>query len=250
VSNLAAVQSAFHAAVLSDDNGTLPSIVNTAERLAIYRNTVQGSLAQVLAAAYPVVRRIVGGDFFEDLCRRHIAASPPRRPHLSAYGADFPAFLASDPRLAELPYLPDTARLEWARGESYFAADAPALEPAALAEIAAEKLAETALILHPATRLIRSPFPVGRIWRVNQPDVAAVPAVDMNQPENVLISRPAMRVTLREIGPGDAAFIGAVAGGARLGDALARGHEEEPDFDFEAALRDHLISGSFTSLRA
>jgi hypothetical protein len=253
VSGLATLQRAFRAAVLgaSDDGleGTFRTPRGGAQgRLAIYRNTVQASLAEVLAAAFPVVRRIVGGAFFDELCRRYITANPPRRPQLSAYGADLPEFIAANAALAELPYLADTARVEWARGEAYFAADAVALDPAALTRIAEDRLADSRLMLHPALRLVRSRFPVAKIWRINQPENAEVPRIDMGAGEAVLVSRPQARVILREIGKGDAAFVAAIEAGATLGGAVEHAQQEDPDFAFADALRDHLINGSFTSV--
>jgi hypothetical protein len=253
MSELAALQRAFRAAVLGGGNQSLEDYLrvgrgDAAVRLAIYRNTVQTSLADVLAAAFPVVCRIVGEAFFGGLSRGYVAAHPPRRPQLSAYGADLPAFIAADARLEALPYLADTARLEWARGEAYFAADAAPLEPAALTRIPEDRLAGIRLSLHPAVRLIRSRYPIVRIWRVNQPDVTEVPPVDMTVAENVLISRPHARVILRGIGPGDAAFTAAIEAGATFGDAVYQAQDEEPGFALQDALRDHLVNGSFASV--
>ncbi|MHB1204343.1 MAG: HvfC/BufC family peptide modification chaperone [Rhodospirillaceae bacterium] len=247
---LADLQRAFQDAVLGADDGALGSLTETprggvAARIAIYRNTVQGSLAEVLAAAYPVVQRIVGQAFFAGLARRFVAAAPPRLPQLSAYGAGFPAFIAGDHSRHGLGYLADVARLEWARAESYFASDTAALEPAAIAAIAPDDLDGTVLLLHPATRLVRASTPIHRIWQVNQPAVADVPAVDMTIAENVLISRIGLRVSLRELGAGDAAFVAAIGAGATLGKALERAAAEDSAFDLEPALRDHLIGGTF-----
>ena len=242
---IAGLQCAFRDAVLSGDDRALAPLVAAPARIAIYRNTVQGSLVEVLAAAYPVTQRIVGPGFFAGLAHTFAVAHPPRLPQLSTYGADFPGFVDRSLARHGLPYLADVARLEWARGESYFAADAPALSPAALAATAPGALDGLKLTLHPATRLIRSAFPIHRIWRVNQPEVTEVPAVDMTAAEDVLLTRAEDRVSLRVIAPGDAAFIAAVVSGAGLGDAAARASAENHAFDLESALRDHLIGGSF-----
>lgn len=244
---LPALQLAFREAVLGAADGQLAAYVapELAVRIAVYRNTVQGSLTEVIAAAFPVTQRIVGPAFFATLAGRYVVARPPRLPQLSAYGADFPDFIASDAAHHGLAYLPDVARLEWARGESYFAADAPGLDPAALAALAPEALDAAVLVPHPAARLVRSRFPIMRIWRVNQPDVVDVPAVDMTVAENVLISRSGGRVSLRALPPGDAAFLAAILAGGTLGAAAACGDAAEPGFGLEAALRDHLVGWTF-----
>ena len=251
---LAALQQVFRDAVLSADDGVVRDMTATphgaiAARIAVYRNTVQGSLAEVLAAAFPVVQRIVGAPFFDALARRFAVAAPPRLPQLSAYGDGFADFLENV--LADhgpdhgLAYLSDVARVEWARGLAYFAADIPALSPQALAAVAPEDMDGMVLRLHPATHVIRSRFPVHRIWQVNQPEIVDVPAVGMAIAENVLISRDATRILLRQVGDGDAVFIATVANGAALGEAVEKAFAAEPQFNLEAALRDHLIGGTF-----
>ena len=244
------LQRAFHAAVLGADDATLAGLTTSPRgdvtaRIAIYRNTLQGSLVDVLAAAFPVIQRIVGPAFFAALAQRFVVAAPPQAPQLSVYGADFPTFIAQERDRHGLPYLADVARVEWARAESYFAADAPALAPAALSAIAPDALDGTGLTLHPATRLVCSAHAIHEIWRVNQPSIADVPAVDLARPENVLLSRAEGRVALRALSIGDAAFVTALQRGMALGAAAAEAYDAEPEFDLEAALRDHLIGATF-----
>ena len=244
------LQRAFHDAVLGGDDKALAGLTaaprgDIAARIAVYRNTVQGSLVGVLAAAFPVTQRIVGPAFFADLAQRFVVAAPPHAPQLSAYGADFPAFVAHEHDNHGLAYLADVARVEWARAESYFAADAPALDPAALSAIAPPALDGTVLMLHPATRLVCSAYAVYRIWQVNQPSIKDVPAVDLAWPQSVLLSRSDGRVALRLLSAGDAAFITAIQSGVALGAAAAQAYDTEPAFDLEAGLRDNLIGATF-----
>src|SRR5437764_9903127 len=79
---------------------------------AVYRNNVAVGLIKSLEARYPVVRRLVGDDFFRAAARAFISRNKPQNAVLIGYGADFAAFLRSFPPAAELPYLPDVASLE------------------------------------------------------------------------------------------------------------------------------------------
>jgi hypothetical protein len=218
-----------------------------AARINVYRNTVQQSLIDVLAAAFPAVQRIVGPRFFAALARDYAVNHPPDVPQLSLYGAGFAQFIAMHERTQDLPYLPDVARLEWARGEAYFATDAPALNPAVLANLAPGQLAAVRFALHPAARLVRSSFPIHRIWSVNQPEVTEVPAVDMNIPENVLIARPYYEVSVRLVSSADAAFIAACAGGSSLNDATVSALAVDQGFNLQDALQQHFTHGSFAA---
>src|SRR5262245_48093331 len=82
------------------------------QRVQIYRNHLRISLREALAATFPVIRRLVGEDYFAAVARAFVERHPPRSPVLAEYGADLPAFLAEAPNAPA--YLPDVARLEWA----------------------------------------------------------------------------------------------------------------------------------------
>jgi hypothetical protein len=243
------LQVRFRAAVLDGNTARLAELVRApgpvADRIDVYRNTVQSSLTDALAAIFPVTQRIVGADYFAGLARRFIAGAPPRRPQLSTYGAALPDFIAASEIHRQLPYLSDVAQLEWARGESYFAADAPPLDSQRLAAMEGEALEDMVLRLHPATRWVVSRFPIYRIWEVNQPHVADVPVVDMQAPQAVLVSRSARHVVTREIALADAVFIQAIAEGETFGGAADTALLQNPTFDLQGALAQHFAHGTF-----
>jgi hypothetical protein len=248
------IQREFRAAVMGVE-GALAPHVNAAsgplsQRIGVYRNTVQQSLIDVLATAFPAVHRIVGGRFFSALAHDFVRGHLPDVPQLSVYGAKFPDFIATHERLSDLAYLADVARLEWARGEAYFADDAAPLDPAKLAAIAPENLAPVIFTLHPAARLIASPHPIYRIWTVNQPDVGDVPALDLTISEQVIITRPYFEVTVRLIAPADAAFVAALNRKLSLGEAVAEALSVDAAFNLQAALQDHFIHGTFAAIQA
>ena len=251
MTSLRDLQKQFRSAVLGRDNGGLANRVQApgpvGDRLGVYRNTVQGSLADALVATFPVVRRIVGEEFFAGFARRFVAAHPPQRPQLSTYGAGFPDFIAAADVNQQLPYLADVARLEWARNESYFAADAPLIDTQRLA-IDAEDLETMTLRLHPAARCVVSRFPIFRIWEVNQPTITNVPTVDMSIPQAVLISRPKHHVIVREIALADAAFVIALSEGETFGDAADTAFLNDPTFDLQGALAQHFVHGTFAGV--
>lgn len=197
-------------------------------RLSIYRNNSIGSLIGVLRAAYPVTDRLVGAEFFNEAAGRFASANPPDRPQLSRYGSGFGDFLDASPAAGALPYLGDVARLEWARIESYFAADAPPLPAAALAEIAPDAVAGLQLVPHPSSRLLASRFPVHTIWSVNQAADGPVGAVDLGQAESVLVLRPSMEVRMFRIGPAERSFLTNLFAGQTIG-AVARALAADDD---------------------
>ena len=136
-------------------------------RFDIYRNNVVTAHTEALGEAFPVVKALVGDEFFEAMAGIYVRARPPSSPCMMFYGEDLPAFLESFAPAAELPYLPDVTRLEHARRLAYHAADHPVADPSVLGKRDAAALMETRLGLQAACRVVRSAHPVYSIWRFN-----------------------------------------------------------------------------------
>ena len=145
-------------------------------RTRVYRQTFLANAQGALAAAYPVVRRLVGEAFFDEAATRYALAVPSTSGDLDERGARFAAFLAGYAPAAMVSCLPDVARLEWALHESARAADAPALDAAMLARVDPGTEGNLRLALHPSVRRIASPHPVLSIWEANQPGRDGTPA--------------------------------------------------------------------------
>ena len=242
------VQAAFARGVLDPaESGAIASRVIAAgiapeRRLGVYRNNVRVSLRGVLEGCFPATRARLGPARFAALAERFIRAEPPARPQLTGYGAGFPAFLEGSVDEAALPWLADVARLEWAREEAYYAADALPLALATLASIPAERYPELRFEPHPSLRLIRSTGPVYSLWQAalgGSPEVASGPA------EQALVVRPEATVATRPIARADLLLVEALADGLPLAEAAARAESANDGFDLQAALALHLAGGSF-----
>ncbi|MFW6027844.1 MAG: putative DNA-binding domain-containing protein, partial [bacterium] len=125
--------------------------------LAVYRNNVMHSLSVALADIYPVVRALVGEEFFSGLARAYIRAEPPASPVLAEYGRSFPAFLENFEPARQAPYLPDVARIERAWLDAWHAPDAEPLDPDTFASLPPEDYAEAVFTCHPSLACIASP---------------------------------------------------------------------------------------------
>jgi Putative DNA-binding domain len=230
----AELQQSFAAAVLGLP-AELPIRAATAARaesgLAVYRNNVMSGLIKVVAARFPVVRRLVGEESFLESIRRFIAAEPPRSPLLLDYGDGFPQFLR---RLGADACIADIADLEVARGKAYHAADAASLPPRAFAAIPPERLVGLRLSLHPSVSLLQSRFPVVSLWHANQE--AGNEALPQWRPEAALIARPALEVEVWNLPPGGFEFLTALRRGATMAEAAEAAMDAAPDFDLAVNL--------------
>jgi hypothetical protein len=139
-----------------------------ASPMRVYRNTVLLGALDALEANFPVTSAIVGARTFEALALAFARHSPPGVPILALYGSGFADWLASQGVARELPYLADVARCEQLRNEAMHAADAPVLEPAALAALAPDRLLALKLRAHPAARFGWFATPAMAIWLAHQ----------------------------------------------------------------------------------
>ncbi len=213
------------------------------ERLAVYRNNVQISLIGVLSAAFPVTSELAGKDNFAFAARRFLRAHPPSEARLLTYGADFPAWLAAFTPATKQPWLAQMARLEWARNEALFAADAAPLDPKVLAEQPADAVMSLRFVAHPATRLIVSDFALHSLWQAHEEGLAFPDP--QSAPETILVLRPDLEVAQLSLSLGEKRLAEVLLAGATLGNAAEAALAAEPSLDLQAALFRHLRHGSF-----
>jgi hypothetical protein len=236
-------------AVLGGDASSILSAIqggaaSPSARLAVYRRTVQTTLAEALQANFPVVARLVDPRFFAYAASEYLRREPPSTPVLFEYGAGFADFLAGFPPCASLPYLPDVARLEWAVAGALHADDAMPVDPQIFGRLNASDSGGLRLKLHPSHRLLASRFPADRIWEINQPEAPADATVDLGEGEVRLeIFRRGEQVVMRRLDAGGFAFRRAVVAGRCLESSTEIALQTDPFFDLLVVLRTLLRDG-------
>jgi hypothetical protein len=207
-------------------------------REQIYRNNVFISLTGALADVYPVVKRLVGEPFFNQLARRYMRSHPSRSGNLHDFGAGLPAFVSANRALETLPYLPDIARLEWACHEAFHAAE---LAPAGLA-----RLSEYSKVpVHPSVRLVASRYPVLAIWQANQDDDPRVVDLDAGG-DWLIVFRQGLECQILRSSAGELALLAALRAGTPLGRACEAAIAAEPELDLGAAMGRFVTCGFFS----
>lgn len=248
------LQAAFAAHLQGEDLPVLADVVvgdaiAAAARLRIHRHHVRQSLAGALATIFPTVQAIVGEAFFGTMAAGYVLQDLPGQPVLAEYGANFPAHVSRYGPAATLPYLADIARLDWALNLAYHAPMEPRLGASDLAGLPAERLFELKPGLAAGSILVRSPWPIDRIWHAAQPG-AALGTVSLEEgPASVLVlSRPddAVFVSLE---PSEAVFVEALSEGASLGEAAETAFSFEPAFDPSTAFARLLALKAFAAVQ-
>jgi hypothetical protein len=250
VSELAALQQAFGAAIASIDKAAeTASIFRAAPdaalaRLAVYRGNVVGACTKALAGAYPIVAKIVGESFFEGLAREYLRRFPSTSGDLNEFGASLAQFVARFEHTRDLPYLPDVARMEWLAHRAYYARDTAAPDAVGLAAALERDEGALRLALAPACALLGSPWPLARIWEVHQDDYEGEFSVDFEAgAERILVYRPQFRVLVGRLSEGSYRFLERARAGAPVAAALDAALVAEPGFDLGAALAAWIEAG-------
>lgn len=240
-------QSQFRAGLLNAEvpvpDGLLdPQGAPAGRRYGVYRNNVTVSLIDAMKAAFPTVRTLLGQQNFDTLVPLFVRAHPPASPLMMHYGAAFPAFLDAFEPLSHLGYLADIARLDLALRASYHAADAAPFDPVVLQQ-PPEVLSELHLFRAPATRLLRSRWPLFDLWqRAQNPDAPKPRA----EGQAVLVTRPEYDPEVNLLPSGAATWLLALEEHP-LGQAIERATAAAPAFDFAATLTLTLQSKAFCS---
>jgi hypothetical protein len=247
---MTADQSQFRAALLDPDRAVPPGLTDgqgrpAQKRFAVYRNNVTVALVDALRSSFPVLRKLLGTQNFDQLARVFARAHPPSSPLMMYYGDEMAAFLHGFEPLQHIGYLPDVARLECAMRRSYHAADAAPLAPEALASVAPEALLASTITLAPAVRLVPSQWPLYDIWRFNMIEGAPKPQASA-QP--VLITRAAFDPVPHALDLAQTVWVSAIINAQTLDSAQDAALAVSADFDLAPLLALLVRQGALTHI--
>ncbi len=141
-----------------------------ADRLDLYAQMYWARLHDVLLEDFPRVAAILGAERFGAAVRAYLARSPSLHPSVRHVGRGFAEFLAGVPEIADLPFLADLARLEWARLAVFDAPDAPPLRTDDVRAVAPAEWPLLTFRLVPAVRVLRCTWPVHELWAAPHED--------------------------------------------------------------------------------
>ena len=123
---------------------------------------------ELLAARYPVVRRLVGELSFRVVARRFILSHPPGGAVLNAIGDGFPGFIRSLGNAACIEYVADVAEFEMLWHKAWHARHVRRPAALAVSSLQADRLGRLRVVLHPSVSLVQSRFPIVTTWENNQ----------------------------------------------------------------------------------
>lgn len=218
---LADLQRQFATGLTGDHPGPalalLRPLCGRSPRLGTYRHAYRARLTEALRSNHPVLHQTLGDDAFEALALGYIATRPSTHPSIRWFGhalAEHMDKLPTDQALH--PALADLARMEWALGLAFDAADAPALSRSTLAALPPERWDDHRLLFHPAVQCLDLAWQVAPLWQavVHQPDAQADTPVA--QAHTLLVWRRGSGPRWRTLGDPEATLLRAALGGQSL----------------------------------
>ncbi|WP_421790005.1 DNA-binding domain-containing protein [Hyphobacterium sp.] len=216
-------------------------------KFKVYRNNVVKGAADTLGDAYPVIKRLVGEEFFHGMARAYWAKHPPASRTLTLFGEHFSDFIDQFEPAAQLIYLPDVARMERAWLEAHHAPDAKPLALADVKSLPPQKLAAIAPGLHPSVHLIASELPAFSIWKTNREDLQVKKVSLESGAETALFHRPQMEVRYRRLSPAEILFLTRIKAGQTFETASSAVSDHFPGADpvpvFIALLKEGVFNG-------
>lgn len=194
--------------------------------VAIHRNNVNSVIIEALRQTYSVLEQLLGPEYFTALGRLFFASYPPRSAVLHEYGGELADFIESFPNLAQLNYLADIARLEWARLCAFHAADARHihLDPTDLSSL--QQALTRPLRWHPSVALLQSPHPLFSLWesQINQVDASKT---EHWRSENVLVWRQGLALCTEPVDERTCQLLHEVNAGCYLADLFSQQVDEQ-----------------------
>ena len=252
--DLDAVQQAFGAALFDGtrEAALAPLLKGDPRRFGIYRGNLGAHWSRALASAYPVLRQLVGDDFFDGLACAFGQAHPACDPDLNRFGAALPGFLDGFEPAAGHPDLADVARLEWCVHEAWYAPDGEGAPPS-LGGLAPDAFEAARADLHPSLRLHASSWATAALWHAHQPGGPDFPdalRARNNEYMYALVQRRRLDVDVRAVSAAEHAALACLARGETFGAALDAAFDLDGDFDVATHLRRWLEEGIVTEILA
>jgi len=198
---LAAFQKAFYEGIFNPTSDSIQlacqtiqstEAISAKDRLAIYRGSILGGMTTALAGIYPVCEKLVGENYFTNMVAGYLKQYPSGSPDLGNYGEHLSAYIATFEPAKDLVYLADVVQLEWLLHKAFNAPDIkknkqhtkPVNE---LAHISEQNHSNIKFSINSSARLLESPYPINRIWEVNQSSFEGYPSVNLDEGDVKLI---------------------------------------------------------------
>lgn len=149
--------------------------------LDIYKGSILGNHLAAFEEIYPVIKRLVGLEFFEYAFVQYKKKHPNNKYDISRYGDNFPKFLADFEACKDFAYLSDVAQLELMCHQACLSKKDPLQDFSLLGTLDEATLARVSFLLPSSASLLKSEYPLLEIYNANQPECLEPKEVNLDQ---------------------------------------------------------------------
>ena len=211
------IQAEFSEWIFSEEVSHINENMNDTK--IIYRNNIFATLLNVLTDIYPMIKKIVGADFFYQTAKEYIRQYPSRSSNLHDYGEYFSDFINNYAPTKNLVYLPEVAIFEWHYHQLNFASNHTGFNINELMTISPNQYPHLRFMLHPASKLILFQYPILRIVDLCCGRLEENISLDEGE-VYLLMLRQDTNITLESLSIPDFTFLSALRDNLSLSDAL------------------------------
>ncbi len=203
--------------------------------LDIHRQRRLQALNRSLLSVYPLVKTLVGADFFLILTRSYIEHYPSRSGNLNDFGEYMSEFIAEFQPLKNMAYLIEVAQFEWLCHTLLRAPNAPAVASDLQRLIDNSPEDQLHLLIHPAAQVRRFYYPILRI--IDKCEHQREETIDMHAGgDHLLIIRIQFNITLVPLTAGEFAFLDAIQDDLSVQEARSRALRVDREFQLAETL--------------
>jgi hypothetical protein len=217
------------------------------DRLQVYRNNVFGNFDSVLEIIYPTTKKIVGEDYFYDLCVKYRQKYNSKSGNLDEYGKYFSKLIGDLKKEHQLPYLKDLANLEWHYHWAYFAKDVPVFDLEKFQKFSQKDLFKVKFKLHPSCYLMTSKNPIYKIWAFSQKTNRKKSALTKPNKQYILIERANWKVNIYNLCESEFCFLKQLKSQQNIYQIYQDLSKKYQDFDIGSLINKYISIGVLSS---
>jgi len=251
------LQEAFYAAIFNPNPETIgiaaefvtdTSTMAKEDRLSIYRDSILGGITSGLSHIFPVCVKLVGETYFTHMVSGYLRQYTSDTPDLGGYGGHLASYISRFSPAKDLVYLADMAQLEWLWHQAFNAENEADQNIRTLSEL--EYVNESNhgsihLQVVSSASLLTSPYPIHRIWQVNQDHYQGEQAVSLDEGSvQLLIWRQAdFSMHIDVLSDDEYRFLSALLARNSLAEASEISFSQPLENIFQRCIQMGLISG-------